>query len=493
MYKILPDRYQTYLFPYKLDDFVKDDSPVRFIDSYIDSLELKSLGLIDSKSGELGRPGYGKEMLLKLWLYGYYKKIISSRELEEACRSDVNFIWLTGCHKPDHNTIWRYFKKYKKKLKGIFKQSVKLSLEAGMVDFVLNATDGTKIKADVCKEKSLHRRDLKLIEEELSKQVDNYIKEVEKTNKEHPRKVMRLPNYLKDESERKDWIEKKLKELNEEEKNQLNEQVKEKLGKLDKKDTNHLSEIDEDSRMMKCDGKTEMAYNGQIVVDSKEQIILACDVINDEADNHQLVKNIDEVQINTDRVGEETLGDRGYFSGEELNKANEKNYNVLVRIDKKTVDGQHSRESKFHKSNFVYDEKEDCYYCFNKGKLTYAGIKKERGYCSKTYQCKDFKTCPYRKECSKNKKGRLIIISPYLDDIEKQLDKQKLSTNKDFLKKRMIIVEPVFGIIKHVMGFRRWTLRGLENVKAQWAMLCSVYNLKKLYKNWLSGKILLAC
>ncbi len=57
----------------------------------------------------------------------------------------------------------------------------------------------------------------------------------------------------------------------------------------------------------------------------------------------------------------------------------------------------------------------------------------------------------------------------------------------------MIIVEPVFGIIKHVMGFRRWTLRGLENVKAQWAMLCSVYNLKKLYKNWLSGKILLAC
>jgi hypothetical protein len=420
-------------------------------------------------------------------------KIISSRELEEACRIDVNFIWLTGCHKPDHNTIWRYFKKYKKKLKEIFKQSAKLSIEAGMVDFVINATDGTKIKSDVSKEKALHKRDLKLIMEELSNHVENYVKEVEKTNKEQSRKVMRLPNYLKDDVERKEWIKKKLTEMKEEEKRLLKEQVTEKLEKLDEKETKHLSEIDEDSRMMKCEGKTEMAYNGQIVVDSKEQIILACDVVNDEADNHQLIKNIDEVKANTGRVGEETLGDRGYFSGEELNKANEKNYNVLVRIDKKTVDGKHSRESKFHKSNFIYDEQDDCYYCFNKGKLTYAGIKNERGHCSKTYQCKDFKNCSYRKECSSCKTGRVITISPYLEDIENQLEKQKLSINNDLLKKRMVIVEPVFGIVKHVMGFRRWTLRGLENVKAQWSMICSAYNLKKLYKNWITGKVRLAC
>jgi transposase len=72
MYEILADRHQTYLFPYKLDDFVKEDSPVRFINSYIDNLDLVSLGLVDRKVKENGCPGYGKEMLLKLWVYGYY-------------------------------------------------------------------------------------------------------------------------------------------------------------------------------------------------------------------------------------------------------------------------------------------------------------------------------------------------------------------------------------------------------------------------------------
>lgn len=97
-----------------------------------------------------------------------------------------------------------------------------------------------------------------------------------------------------------------------------------------------------------------------------------------------------------------------------------------------------------------------------------------------------------RDECSRNRQGRLIEISPYDAAVAWQRANQRDPQKQKLLKKRKVIVEPIFGVIKQAWGFRRWTLLGLENVRTQWSMLCAAFNLKKMYKVWAAGELALA-
>ena len=82
-------------------------------------------------------------------------------------------------------------------------------------------------------------------------------------------------------------------------------------------------------------------------------------------------------------------------------------------------------------------------------------------------------------------------MGPHHEVLQRQIQKQKEPGNKEILAKRKQIVEPVFGIIKEVLGFRRFTVRGLENVKTQWSLICTTYNLRKLFKLWTEGKLVI--
>ena len=114
---------------------------------------------------------------------------------------------------------------------------------------------------------------------------------------------------------------------------------------------------------------------------------------------------------------------------------------------------------------------------------------KLRDYPIRRYGCKN-KGCPSRNDCSGAKGGRKIDRTPYDDAIYRQVKKGKLDNNKELLKQRKKIVEPVFGWIKHNNGFNRWFYRGLRNVDAQWNLVCTGVNLHKLYKVWKEGILL---
>ena len=143
--QIKADYSKTYLLPPSLEDWVPANHPVRFIREFVENLDLKELGFKVESNAE-GRPFYSSDIMLKIWLYGYFNKVRSSRELEKQSKENMGLLWLIGMESPDHNTIWRFWKKNKKVLRKIFKESVTTADKLDLVGMVLNAIDGTKIK-----------------------------------------------------------------------------------------------------------------------------------------------------------------------------------------------------------------------------------------------------------------------------------------------------------------------------------------------------------
>ncbi|MBN2541403.1 IS1182 family transposase [bacterium] len=450
---------QVFLFPPTLEELVPREHPARFIREFVDSIDLIGLGFITRKS-HIGAPNYSSGLLLKVWLYGYYNKIYSTRGLERFCYNDIGMLWLTGMNHPDHNTLWRFFSNNRPALKKLFIKSVQLASELGLIGLVLHALDGTKIEADASSDNALHKKILKKDLAKLNKEIDNYFSTVEDQEEAESGLEYKLPEELRDKIE-------------------LRDQVRSGLEKLDNASTSHLSNVDDDARMMKTNGRKKFAFNAQTVVDSEKGLIVGSGVTN-ENDRHQLVNMLDEVNENLGNVADETLADKGYYSGLELKKAKDKDYEVLVNIPK-----QKDEDSDFHKSKFVYDKEKDVFICPKGGILTFErkGITSRLNkYKKYVYRCRDYKNCPFRSQCSKDPKGRSVAISEYSEATELQEEKQRLIANQKLLSRRKTIVEPAIGVIKNVLGFRRFNCRGLNGVCAQWNLICTVYNLRKVVK-----------
>ncbi|MBW1854159.1 MAG: IS1182 family transposase [Deltaproteobacteria bacterium] len=462
-YEIRADYSQQYLLPPCVEDWVPEDHPARFIREYVDALDLEALGFKVRKSRD-GRPNYGVDLLLNVWLYGYFSRLFSTRKLEQACREHMSLIWLTGNNAPDHNTLWRFFRDNKKSIRKLFKEGVQIAARANLVGMVLHAVDGTKMKAKVATRNGWDRKEMEEVLARLESSLDEAIGEIERLEEEETGEY-RLPEGLEDRGK-------------------LREMIKEALNEMDEAGRAHLHPNDKEARIMKGDGWKRFAYNAQAVVDEESGFITGEDVVNDEADAHLLTPMVKEVAENLGASPDETVADGGYFSGEELDKAEKEGYGVLVSM------GNRKKNGKYHASRFTYDTQRDVCICPMGMELKYEHTKRAKGnrYFVRVYRCQKFKTCSCRNECSKDKKGRSIEIGEYHEAVTRQREKQKDEAKIAMLKKRKAIVERIFGQIKEGMGFRRFTVNGLEGVRTQWSLLCTVVNLKKLHKWWLEGK-----
>ncbi len=210
--EIRANHQEQYLLPLAIEDWVPSDHPARFIRDFVDCVDLPSLGFKERKV-EQGRPNYAVDLLLKVWLYGYFENIRTTRRLERACRNEMGVIWLTGCNYPDHNTLWRFWKNNKKALGHLFKQCVELAQRADLIGMILHAVDGTKLESAGSKASAVHAADL---EKALSRR-DEHIASLEKPIAEGAEQEgdYRLPEAVQDAKHRQEWKNKQLRERKE--------------------------------------------------------------------------------------------------------------------------------------------------------------------------------------------------------------------------------------------------------------------------------------
>jgi transposase len=465
-YEKKPDRSQVFLLPPSLDDWVPEDHPARFIDAFVESLDLPALGF-EVGHAPTGRPRYSAQLLLSVYIYCYFDRIRSLRRMERACLENVALMWLTGNERPDHNTLWRFFGDNKKAIRKVLKQSVKVAVDANLVGMVLHAVDGTKIEAQASSKTAYYRKQ----QDEALKRVDFSIAEMERLLEESQESGVdsyRLPEELADAKTRR-------------------EKIRESLAELDEAGVNNLQPCEPDARVMKCDGKKVFAYNAQAVTDGKAGIIVGEDVVTEETDHGLLASMIDTVKETIGDVAETTLADKGYSADKDLAQAEEKGYEVLVNLGE-NVD-PNDGEKPFHKSRFVYERDEDCFICplgqtlrFQRTSTARRGDGKLR-----VYHCTGYKECPKRWQCSSNKRGRTIELSEHHEAVARQRAKQKNPEAKAKMARRGVIVEPTFAFAKHVLEFRRWSYRDIESNRTQWSLMCSTINLHRLYTAWIKG------
>lgn len=467
-YEIEANYALRWLLPPSLEDLVPPQHPARFVREFVEAVDLKALGF-KSRVADNGRPSYAASLLTKVILYGYMNRIRSSRGWERACLNDMGMMWLTGMNYPDHTTLWRCWDDNRKVFGKLFRQLLQIAASANLVGLVLHAVDGTKILSQASEQQAWRRASLEEKLKRLDEAIEEILKQTEQGGSEDG-DACGLPEQLRERQKLRDMVQQQLFELNE-------------------KQRDHLNPKDPEARVMKCGARKQFAYNAQAVVDQQNKLIVAADVVTDESDNYQLVPMLEQVEENLGKVAEQTAADAGYLATTELAEAEQKGYQPLVNLQEPL---QEADDQPYHASRFTYDATNDCCICPQGEVLRFDQSKKRdtvRPYEVRVYRCQSYKTCPVRWQCSSSKTGRTVQIHPNHDALVRQREKHRDPAMRALLRQRGAIVEPVFGWAKEALGFRRWTFRGTEKVRAQWLMLCTAMNLTRLYKHWVTGKL----
>ncbi|MHB9012566.1 MAG: IS1182 family transposase [Ignavibacteriaceae bacterium] len=471
------DRQQYHLMS-SLDDLVAADHPVRIIDKIVDSIVLSEKDRFEpereNESGravsEVGRPAFHASTHLKLYLYGYFNGISSSRKLEVETYRNKEVIWLLGNLSPDHWTISNYRKEKGEDIKFVTKKFREFLKDNGYIKLKTVAIDGSKVKAYTNRD-MLTKEKIELKLEGIDKKIEEYLSKIAENDSRD--EVIDEIGYDGIDNVSIKYLS-KIAGL----KRQV-EQLEKQKKILEEEGRKYISSADTDARLMKSrDGKIP-AYNVQIAVDSEYKMIADSEVVTDETDLAQLPKMIESIKEELGRAPEEAVADKGYNTPdliEEIEKkesAEGKDIQIYVSQEKTSRDKEEIK--------FKYNEETDEYECSEGKRLVLlSSNKKKRKSLANVYRGIQCDGCPMRSRCTSSKRGR--IIHRYIN--QKWRDEYKAKMLSKFGKQktaiRKTIVEHPFGTIKYLMGKIPLLLRGIEKVKTEVNIYTTVYNLKRL-------------
>jgi len=429
---------QAWLLPPSVHEFVPAGHLAHFVrDTVREALDLSAI--IGVYKAEQGQPPYHPGMLVALLLYGYSRGIYSSRQLARACEERVDVMAVTGLNRPDFRTISDFRKRHLMALSGLFVQVLLLCQAAGLVKLGHVAVDGTKLRANASRHKAMSYKHLVQREPKLAAEVQAWLDQAAAVDAaedaEHgaDRRGDEMPDWMADKERRLARIRAAKAQLEAEAKagpdasdrdgpgpsSGMQERGARKRGAADRPpDKAQRNFTDPDSRIMPSGGGFIAGYNGQIAVDAAHQIILAQRLVTNPADFDALVPLVDQVKTNLGRKAREVSGDTGFATEANLAAMAERRVRPYL----------------------------------SPGRIRHGDINPTA--------------------------GRVLKRKPLM---QAMADTLRRAGRRSRYRLRKQVVEPVFGHIKQARGFRQFLLRGLQNVRAEWAMLCTAHNILKLH------------
>ncbi|MGL4363721.1 MAG: IS1182 family transposase [Bacteroidales bacterium] len=501
------------LFPENLLDRIGADHPARLISSVVDKLDLS--GLIQGYKGG-GTSAYHPRMLLKVLFYGYFMNIYSSRKLAQALKENLAFIFLAGDSQPDHRTLNRFRgERLKDEIKGLFAEIVKLLVSESYVTLETQYVDGTKIEANSNRYQFVWGKRVSKDKTKLETKISGILAEIESNialdkAEEEPESTQTGAVGITSET-----LSARIEALNEQlntslsasgEKTKSQRKVSTQLRKLaseslpklaeyEEKQTilgerNSYSKTDEDATFMRLkddhmkNGQLKAAYN--IQASAENQFITHFSIHQCPGDTSTLKSHLDGFEASYGKQSKVVVADAGYGSEENYEMLSKKGIDAYVKYPTFHQEQQKAYQNDLSKSaNWHYNEAQDFVVCpmgQRMPKIGQATRKTDNGYEAtiKRYQAQNCEGCPLRGVCHNAKGNRIVERNPNLNK-HRQIMREKLhsETGIAYTKKRSVEIEPVFGQIKADNLFNRFSLRGLDKVNTEFALIAIAHNLRK--------------
>lgn len=439
------DRDTLYLFPPSVQEWLPEGHLARFVAEIVEQLNLEQLKV--SYSGR-GSEAYSPEMLVGLLFYGYATGIFSSRQLERSTYDSVAFRYIAANSHPDHDTIAAFRKRFLPTLKTLFVQILMIAAEAGVLKLGSVSLDGTKVKANASKHKAMSYGHACKIEEQLKKEVGELLEKAEAADKADipdgmsiPEELTRRTERLKAIAEAKAEIERRAAERYAAQKESYDKKCAERSAKQQQsgrkprgkepkppvqgptvKDQVNLT--DGESRIMPASDGFKQAYNAQAAVDTETMMIVASHVSQQPNDKQQLKPAIEAMSDLPEELGKvnAVIADSGYYSETNVKDCEGEGITPYIAIDRQS----HNQQlwERFNEPSPLPDN---------------------------------------------------------ANSVERMKHRLKTAAGKAVYAVRKSTVEPVFGVIKTVMGFDSFLLRGCTAVKGEWDLICIAWNIKRLH------------
>jgi len=441
----LVDRDTAYLLPPSVDEWLPEDHLARFVVEIVDELDVSSLEGAYTGSGS---DAYHPRMMLALLFYCYATGMFSSRKMEAATYESVPVRFVAANQHPDHDTICTFRRRFLEPLGDLFVQILEIAHEMELVEVGDVSIDGSKAKANASKHKAMSWKRACELEDQLSREVAEMMGQAEQADNESAR-TDSLPEEIAHRNDRlakiraaKAMIEQRAEERYQAEKAAYEQKMadrkanQEHTGKKTPgrppsppdpgpKDSDQVNFTDPESRIMLTSSNGwQQAWNLQSSVDMDSYMILGGHVAQATNDKQQLTPALDALEALPDELGtpQRIAADSGYFSQTNVDDVTDRQATPYIAKGRQT-----------HHPDW---------------------------------------------------KQRLAKAGPPPDDptpVEAMQWRLSTQEGRDFYARRKSTVEPVFGIIKHVMGFRQFLLRGLKKVSGEWKLLQCAYNLKRMH------------
>src|SRR5438128_4172965 len=451
-------RDQTSLFPVSLEDLIPEDHLVRVIDAFVAKLDLIRLGFDKAVPKSTGRPSYDPADQLKLYLYGYFQRIRSSRRLEAECQRNIEVMWLLNRLKPDFKTIADFRKDNKQAFSATCRVFVQFCRTVGLIAGDLVAIDGSKFQAVASSRRHLNVKQLKRQQEKLGKRIAQYLAELDEADKAEAGEAI-------DRSAIKTALEQL-------EARQLNNLTCQALMKS--MGIEQLNTGESDARMRRTPKGPRVAYNVQTAVDAEHCLILHHEVTQDGNDTQQLEPMAKAAKEQLQQSELSVTADAGYSNGKQFQACEEAGITAYVPTNR-AVNPRSKEKELFERKDFTYDAQPDQYQCPAGKLLTLKPLNKgERIYHAAISDCAN---CPLKGQCT-DAQRRYVSRHAHEEAFERMA--QRMQAHPDMMVSRRSIVEHPFGNLKQwLFGNGRFLLRQLEGARAEMALAVNAYNLKR--------------